>query len=106
LGRIGDSPIPGAGTYADDEAGGAASATGQGETIMRVLLCRDAISKLGDGLSVEEAGTSAIDNLERRTAGKAGLILVSRAGEFFHGKNTDHMPWAAARDGGLLGSGY
>ena len=105
-GRVGDTPIPGAGTYADAEAGAAASATGQGEAIMRVLLCHQAVSLVGAGSAVDQAATTALDNLGRRTGGKAGLILLTTSGEFFQTKNTEHMSWAAARDGDLIGSGY
>jgi beta-aspartyl-peptidase (threonine type) len=105
-GRVGDTPIPGAGTYADEEAGAAASATGQGEAIMRALLCREAVSEVGSGSLVEDAAAAALKYLERRTGGKAGLIVVTRSGQFHQGKNTDHMPWAAAGGGSVLDSGY
>ncbi len=47
-GRVGDSPLPGAGTYADDEAG-AVSATGHGEGIMRVALAAEISISLRSG---------------------------------------------------------
>ena len=49
-GRVGDSPIVGAGTFADDEAG-AASATGQGEGIMRTCLAKTAVDEMRRGAS-------------------------------------------------------
>jgi beta-aspartyl-peptidase (threonine type) len=47
-GRVGDSPLVGAGTFADDE-GGAASATGHGESILRVCMTRFAVDLLRGG---------------------------------------------------------
>lgn len=98
-GRVGDTPLPGAGTYADEEAGGAASATGEGESILRVLLCREAVGRIGDGMGVDEAGAAALRVLERRTGGRAGLVLLARDGSTFAGKNTPFMPWASCRPG-------
>lgn len=99
-GRVGDTPLPGAGTYADAEAGGAASATGEGEAILRVLLCRLAVEGLRGHAAPQQAGMAAIETLERRTGGKAGLILVDSRGRIFAGRNTPSMPWAWCRPGG------
>lgn len=99
IGRVGDTPLVGAGTYADDEGGAAASATGVGEAIMRVLLCREAVEAVGRGLSPEEAGAKALALLVRRTEGRAGLIIVDRGGRTFKGRNTEAMPWASCRLG-------
>lgn len=105
IGRIGDTPMPGGGTYADGELGGAASATGEGEAIMRSLLCRAAVQALSDGLDPQRAGEKGLEALERRVGGKAGLILVNRVGEVWAGKNTDSMPWASCTIDGRLESG-
>jgi L-asparaginase / beta-aspartyl-peptidase len=105
-GRVGDSPLIGAGTYADAEAGGAASATGEGESILRVLMCRQAVELLKTGLSADRAGSEALQLMQRRVGGKAGLILVSADGDFSATKNTDHMPWAAGRSGSVIDSGF
>lgn len=94
-GRVGDTPLIGAGTYADNEAGGAASATGRGEQILRVMLCRLAVDQISRGASAEQAGHFALDELERRVSGKAGLILIDRRG-YFAGNSTASMPWAVA----------
>jgi beta-aspartyl-peptidase (threonine type) len=93
-GRVGDSPLAGAGTYADDEAG-AASATGHGERIIQVGLTRTAIDLLRAGASAEEAARRAIATLDR-VAGKAGLIVVDRAGHIGAAFNTRSMAWASA----------
>ena len=94
-GRVGDSPLPGAGTYADDQAG-AASATGHGERIMQVALTKTAIDLLRAGLSAGEAAARALATLDR-VEGRGGLILVDRGGEVSAVFNTTSMAWAAPR---------
>jgi L-asparaginase / beta-aspartyl-peptidase len=76
-GRIGDSPIPGAGTWADREV--AVSATGDGEAVLRVALARTIAAYTATGLSVREAATSALAELRRLTGGTAGVIVVDHA---------------------------
>ena len=58
-GRVGDSPLIGAGTYADDLAG-AASATGHGERIIQVALSKSAIDLLAAGVAPAAAARRAI----------------------------------------------
>lgn len=106
LGRVGDSPLIGAGTYADSELGGAASATGEGESILRVLLTRHAVELLARGLSTDRAAADALGHMQRRVGGRAGLILVSSDGSFATAKNTTHMPWSASMSGNVVESGY
>jgi beta-aspartyl-peptidase (threonine type) len=77
-GRVGDTAIVGAGTYADDR-GGAVSATGWGESILRVALAKSAADRMVKGMSPGRAGRAAIGTLDRIN-GKAGLILVDRRG--------------------------
>jgi beta-aspartyl-peptidase (threonine type) len=93
-GRVGDSPLLGAGTYADDE-GGACSATGAGEAITRVGLARGAIDALRSGTPPEEAARRAIATLGARVGGTGGLILVDREGRLGFARNTATMAWAA-----------
>lgn len=104
-GRIGDTPIPGGGTYADSESGAAGSATGLGESILRVLLTKEAVMRVGSGQDPATAGRAALDLLDRRAPGEAGLILLDARGRFFAGKNTRYMPWAACRPGESPSSG-
>ena len=70
-GRVGDSPIVGAGTYADNLAGGG-SATGLGEAILRTCLTKRAIDDLARGALPEEAARRAIEYLVLR-GGMGGL---------------------------------
>jgi beta-aspartyl-peptidase (threonine type) len=98
-GRVGDSPIPGAGTYADDEAG-ACSTTGHGEAMMRVCVAKHAVDGLrarGDGGAAGPEGVaeSAIAYMHRRTAQTGGLIVVARDGALGLARTTRTMPWAA-----------
>jgi len=77
-GRVGDTPIVGAGTYADDRAG-AASSTGWGEGILRVVLAKTAVDRMGRGASPVVAGRFAIREMAR-VHGNGGLILLDRSG--------------------------
>jgi L-asparaginase / beta-aspartyl-peptidase len=78
-GRVGDSPLIGAGTWADDESV-AVSCTGDGEAIIRTAMAHeiDALVRYA-GRSLDEACSEALAGLERR-GGHGGLIAVT-AGE-------------------------
>ncbi|GBD26460.1 Isoaspartyl peptidase [bacterium HR30] len=93
VGRVGDSPIIGAGTYADNR-GGAASATGEGEAILRFGLARYAVLQLERGVSPAIVAQMALTEFSRRLRGDAGLILVDRFGRFGVAHNTPAMPVA------------
>jgi beta-aspartyl-peptidase (threonine type) len=94
-GRIGDSPIPGAGNYADDD-GGACSATGDGEAVLRLCLGKRAVDLMADRVHPEEAARAVIRTLAARTRGAGGVILVDRYGRLGLARNTRTMTWAAA----------
>jgi beta-aspartyl-peptidase (threonine type) len=98
-GRVGDSPLIGSGTYADDQAG-AASATGLGESIMRLGLCLHAVTRVQQGEPAERVARAAIERLSLRAGGTGGLILLSPRGELALARSTPHMPWAARWSGG------
>jgi beta-aspartyl-peptidase (threonine type) len=89
-GRIGDTPIIGAGTYADDLAG-AASCTGHGEAILRVGMARVAVERLRAGAPAPEAAKDAIRLLGERANGLGGIIVVSPKGELGVAFNTGRM---------------
>ncbi|MGH7888332.1 MAG: isoaspartyl peptidase/L-asparaginase, partial [Candidatus Binatia bacterium] len=90
-GRVGDTPLIGCGTYADDY--GAASCTGDGETIIRLLLAKRAVDYLKNGSEAQTAAAMAIDYLEdERVAGSGGIILIDRWGNVGYARNTSHMP--------------
>ena len=77
-GRIGDSPIAGAGTWADREL--ALSATGDGEAIVRVTLARSIAIRAAAGAPLRDAAIEALRELARITGGSAGVIGVGRSG--------------------------
>ncbi len=95
-GRVGDSAVIGAGTYADDTAG-AVSATGWGEGILRVSLAKAAVDRMASGATPGRAGRAALATL-KRVRGKAGLILVDRHGGAAAVFNTPRMARGVATE--------
>ncbi len=93
VGRIGDSPIVGAGTLADDRSG-AASATGDGEAILRATVASVALDVLRSGVGPARAAAVALGELTR-AGGTGGLILVDRFGRVAAAHTTPHMTWAS-----------
>ncbi len=93
-GRVGDSPLLGAGTYADNEAG-ACSATGLGEFIMRLVLAKTATDCLAQGFLPVAAARHAVALLGGRVGGRGGIILIDRSGRLGWARNTPAMTWAA-----------
>lgn len=84
LGRVGDSPVPGAGSYASRDAG-AAAATGDGDVMMRFLLSYQAIANLRLGMSGQEAADEAMKQqvaLTGRPYPRAALVVLSKSGSF------------------------
>jgi L-asparaginase / beta-aspartyl-peptidase len=80
LGRVGDSPLVGAGTWADD-ATVAVSCTGHGESIIRTALAHEVDALLRHrGLGLDDACAEAVAELARY-GGEGGLIAVSAHGE-------------------------
>jgi beta-aspartyl-peptidase (threonine type) len=91
-GRVGDSPVPGAGLYADDLFG-AAACTGEGESILRLGLARRAVDFVRDH-AAQDAAWLAVRELADRLQGRGGVILISRDGSIGFGFNTTAMPVA------------
>jgi beta-aspartyl-peptidase (threonine type) len=87
-GRVGDSAIVGAGTFAGPA--GAASATGFGEAIMKATLCRAAVTLLAR-TTPARAASAAIETLERATGGEAGVIVVDQRGRLGYAHNAQAM---------------
>jgi len=78
VGRVGDSPIPGAGNYATDLM--AASATGTGEFVMRSLTTRQMHEAMAHGDTLDEAMAQALAQLKRDFEGDIGIVAVDREG--------------------------
>jgi beta-aspartyl-peptidase (threonine type) len=89
-GRVGDSAIIGAGTYADDWLG-AVSATGNGEAILRIGLARSVVDMLATGVAPDTAAGAGIVRLERRVAGRGGIVVIDRLGRTGWAHNTAQM---------------
>jgi len=98
-GRVGDSPIIGSGGYADNELG-AASSTGYGESILRVMLCKTACDFLRTDNPMAAASHS-MDILKTRGHGYGGVIMLSPSGEYGVAHNTPRMAFAYADDEGM-----
>jgi beta-aspartyl-peptidase (threonine type) len=93
IGRVGDSPLIGAGTYADDTAG-AVSTTGNGEGMIRVGVARLAAFAMGQGIPAEEAARAGIATLAARIGTTGGVIGVDREGRWGWSRSTTTMSWA------------
>jgi L-asparaginase / beta-aspartyl-peptidase len=92
-GRVGDSPIIGAGTYADDRTC-AVSATGAGEAIMRALVAHEVAARMRHlGQTLREAAEAAVmEELVRVAgAGSGGLVALDREGRVAAPFNTAGM---------------
>jgi beta-aspartyl-peptidase (threonine type) len=90
FGRIGDSPIIGAGTYADNESC-AISATGTGEMFIRAVAAHEvSVLVKYKGLSVEQAARAILDKI-RSLGGIGGLIVLDRNGNYTMQFNTSGM---------------
>jgi beta-aspartyl-peptidase (threonine type) len=97
-GRVGDTPLVGCGTYADDGLA-AVSCTGHGERIIQLTLARHAADLVGAGLVPSVAAAEAIRLLGARVGGEGGLILVGPAGApgFAHNTPVMSRAWSDAR---------
>ena len=85
-GRLGDSPIIGAGLYVDNEVG-AATATGQGEDVIRICGTHLVVELMRQGLSPENACKKAVERIIRIKGAKAkeiqvGFIAINKRGEY------------------------
>ena len=91
FGRVGDSPIIGAGTYANNKTCGVSS-TGWGEYFIRLVVAHDisAMMEYG-GLSLQEATDSVIMKKLPRLGGDGGAIALDREGNISMTFNTDGM---------------
>lgn len=95
-GRIGDSPLIGCGTYADNLSG-ACSATGVGEIAIRLVLAKTVCNYMESGKSAEEAVENAIKLVNKRIStsyNSMGLIVVDSQGRFGAAHNSPNMCWA------------
>jgi beta-aspartyl-peptidase (threonine type) len=100
FGRVGDSPIIGAGTYADNGSC-AVSATGQGEFFIRLGVARSICARVEfQGLDVGRAATAVIQQDLQHLGGSGGVIVLDRQGEIAIEFNTGVMNRGFLRAGG------
>lgn len=90
-GRVGDSPVIGAGTYADDRAA-AVSTTGHGEMFLRAAAAHDVCARMRHGgVSLQVAADAVVHGELRRLTGDGGLIAVNALGQVVVSLNTRGM---------------
>jgi beta-aspartyl-peptidase (threonine type) len=98
-GRVGDSSVIGCGGYADNRSA-AASLTGWGEPIMKLVLGKWAVDRV-PLLGPEQAAEDAIAYLHARLQGHGGMILLGPDGRYGIAHNTPRMAWAVYDRKGL-----
>ena len=103
-GRVGDVPLVGSGAYADNRSA-AASATGEGDMIMRVVLSKTACDLAASGMPAAAVAQAAIATLAERTGGTAGIIIIDRSGRTGFAHNTKRMSRAWIDADGVLQAG-
>ncbi len=101
VGRIGDSPLPGAGYYASAELG-ASCATGDGDAIMRRVACHEVLRRIAAGGDPDDAALAVcrdVETLAGATDGRftCGLIVVDPRGRIGIAHRSTHMSHAVAR---------
>ena len=92
-GRLGDSSLIGCGCYADNESA-AASTTGWGEPIMKLVLAKWTADRIAAGNLPEWSAKEAMNYLKQRVNGHGGIIVLNREGHIGIAHNTPRMAWA------------
>jgi beta-aspartyl-peptidase (threonine type) len=104
-GRIGDSPIVGAGTYADDR-GCAVSGTGWGEYFIRVGVAHEICARMRlDGTAPQRAADEVMAEV-KALGGDGGVILVTTKGDMIYSFNTPGMYRGMADSKGRIAALY
>jgi L-asparaginase / beta-aspartyl-peptidase len=98
-GRVGDSSVIGCGGYADNRSA-AASLTGWGEPIMKLVLAKWAVDRVPP-LGPEQSAQDAIAYLYARLQGHGGIILLGPDGRYGIAHNTTRMAWAVCDRNGV-----
>lgn len=85
-GRVGDSPIIGAGMYVDNEVG-AAAATGMGEEVVKIVGCHLVVELMRQGNSPQDACKLAVERIARKNPARAkeiqvGFLALNKKGEY------------------------
>jgi len=91
FGRIGDSPVIGAGTYANNETC-ALSCTGHGELFLRAVAAHDVSCLMAyKGMSLQEACDTVVHDKLKKMGGEGGMIAVDAKGNFHFSFNSAGM---------------
>ena len=91
VGRVGDSPIIGAGIYADNDSC-AVSATGHGEDLMRTVMAKTIADFISlQGRDTSRATQAAMEYLTRKVRGQGGVIVIDKNGHCASGSTTAKM---------------
>lgn len=85
-GRVGDSPIIGAGLFVDNEIG-AATATGMGEEVIRIVGCHLVVELMRQGNSPEQACRLAVERIIKKDPSRSkeiqvGFLALNKKGEY------------------------
>lgn len=99
-GRLGDSSLIGCGCYADNQSA-AASTTGWGEPIMKLVLAKWAADRVASGNLPAWVAAEAMNYLKDRVNGHGGIILLDAQGRFGIAHNTPRMAWGLRTNGGI-----
>jgi beta-aspartyl-peptidase (threonine type) len=91
-GGIGDSPILGAGLYADNRMG-ASTATGIGEIAMRLVVSKSACDAM-QTLTAQQAAYQTIKKVTQLARKGLGIVTLDRKGRYGVAHNTPHLCWA------------
>jgi len=97
-GRVGDVPLVGGGTYADEHA--ACSCTGDGEAFARACAAFWTVENVADG--AHEVAQRSVARVRQRFGGYGGLILLDRDGNVGIARSASAMPHAIARSDGSV----
>ena len=101
-GRVGDSPVIGAGTYADNDAC-AVSATGHGEYFIRFAVAHDIVALMKyKQMPVEAAAAEVVLGKLKTAGGEGGIIALDAKGNFTAPHNTEGMYRGYVTRGGKL----
>ncbi|ODM89428.1 Isoaspartyl peptidase/L-asparaginase [Orchesella cincta] len=93
-GRVGDAPLVGAGTLADDDIAGI-SATGDGEAFIRWRVASRVASLIEQGRNASEAILTVLNGMTEKIPGASGgCIAITKDGEIGFQWNSEHLAWA------------
>ncbi len=99
FGRIGDTPIIGAGTYANNKTC-AVSCTGDGEFFIRTVAAYNVSSLIElKGSSLEDACCEVVHNTLKKAGGEGGLIAIDKEGNIAMSFNSEGMYRAFTKNG-------